>query len=115
MYATQAVIAIFGLSVQQLLHKSFYECIQEASLAEAVTSIENAKVNDSMAYLRFWSRDPRSATPSDQSLPQAGDSPISSVEMEAVISCTSDGLMAVVRRARPVSTDPDIILPVQIT
>lgn len=59
MFATNAVTSILGLDPDQILHTSFYECIQEACLGEAVRCMESAKANDSIAYLRFWSRDPR--------------------------------------------------------
>lgn len=59
MFSTDAVASIFGLSPEQIQYKSFYECIQESCLMDAVRCMESAKANDSIAYLRFWSRDPR--------------------------------------------------------
>ncbi|KAH8736672.1 hypothetical protein BGZ61DRAFT_488389 [Ilyonectria robusta] len=59
MFATEAVNSILGVSAEQVLHKSFYECIRETSLDDAFNCLESAKANDSIAYLRFWSRDPR--------------------------------------------------------
>ncbi|KAH7133474.1 hypothetical protein EDB81DRAFT_659405 [Dactylonectria macrodidyma] len=59
MFATEAVNSILGVSAEQILHKSFYECIRETSLPDAFNCLESAKANDSIAYLRFWSRDPR--------------------------------------------------------
>lgn len=59
MFATEAISAILGVPADQVLHKSFYECIRESSLADACQCLESAKANDSIAYLRFWSRDPR--------------------------------------------------------
>lgn len=59
MFATEAVAAILGVPADQVLHKSFYECIRESSLEDACKCLESAKANDSIAYLRFWSRDPR--------------------------------------------------------
>ena len=38
---------------------SFYYCIAENCLQDAIKCLENAKGNDSIAYLRFWFRDPR--------------------------------------------------------
>lgn len=58
MYATSAVSSILGISPEQVKHKSFYECIQENCLPEAIRCLESAKANDSIAYLRFWFRDP---------------------------------------------------------
>jgi hypothetical protein len=59
MYATNAVSSILGVSAEQITGKSFYECIQENCLPEAIRCLESAKANDSIAYLRFWYRDPR--------------------------------------------------------
>jgi hypothetical protein len=59
MFATEAVAAILGVPADKVLHKSFYECIRESSLEDACKCLESAKANDSIAYLRFWSRDPR--------------------------------------------------------
>ncbi|KAF4971848.1 hypothetical protein FSARC_1451 [Fusarium sarcochroum] len=59
MFATDAIASILGVPADQVQHKSFYECIRESSLDDAFKCIESAKANDSIAYLRFWSRDPR--------------------------------------------------------
>jgi hypothetical protein len=59
MFATDAVSQILGLRPDQIQHKSFYECIANNCLADAVRCLESAKSNDSIAYLRFWFRDPR--------------------------------------------------------
>ncbi|KAH8659167.1 hypothetical protein BGZ60DRAFT_531080 [Tricladium varicosporioides] len=59
MYATSAVSSILGVTPEQFQEKSFYECIQENCLPDAIRCIESAKSNDSIAYLRFWYRDPR--------------------------------------------------------
>ena len=58
-YATNGVANILGISADELNGKSFYYCIQENCLQEAVRCLESAKANDSIAYLRFWFRDPR--------------------------------------------------------
>ena len=59
MYATDAISGILGISADQFTDKSFYECIQENCLPDAIRCLESAKANDSIAYLRFWYRDPR--------------------------------------------------------
>ncbi|KAF5025193.1 hypothetical protein F66182_2769 [Fusarium sp. NRRL 66182] len=59
MFATDAIAEILGVPAEQVQHKSFYECIRESSLDDAFRCLESAKANDSIAYLRFWSRDPR--------------------------------------------------------
>lgn len=69
MYATDSVAHILGLRREQLETKSFYECIADNCLADAVRCLESAKSNDSIAYLRFWFRDPRT----QEELDAAGD------------------------------------------
>ena len=59
MYATNGLADLLGISNDHLTGKSFYYCIQENCLREAVKCLESAKANDSIAYLRFWFRDPR--------------------------------------------------------
>ncbi|KAL3428389.1 hypothetical protein PVAG01_01898 [Phlyctema vagabunda] len=61
LYATNAVSDILGVTPDQLRGKAFYECIQENCLPEAIRCLESAKANDSIAYLRFWYRNPRHA------------------------------------------------------
>lgn len=66
MYATAGVEKILGISGEDMKGKSFYYCIQENCLDEAVRCLESAKANDSIAYLRFWFRDPRIDDPPSQ-------------------------------------------------
>ncbi|EXJ80803.1 hypothetical protein A1O3_07087 [Capronia epimyces CBS 606.96] len=58
MYATDGLSAILGLEPSELIGKSFYYCIEENCLQDAVKCLESAKANDSIAYLRFWYRNP---------------------------------------------------------
>lgn len=205
MFATNAVASVLGLSPDQVKDKSFYRCIQERCLPDALKCLESAKANDSIAYLRFWSRDPEADESEDEDsdedepmaeenqqrsgsdseggganlsggmdvgsdgitdreikqedddepmnlLPSASGSrsrqgpsgnaasssrsenhhqqppaisldggrrrrnarhPMPSVEIEAVVSCTSDGLVVVLRRARPQipPAHPPLVLP----
>ncbi|KAJ2896150.1 hypothetical protein MKZ38_005843 [Zalerion maritima] len=176
MFATNAISPLLGLSAEEIKDKSFYECIQENCLGDAIRCLESAKANESIAYLRFWYRDPRqgefeeneqeeveeddenddadmsnigisnhdgfnidedmdiddveakeeggmdysnaftpygavsrelvrAASPSRSPRPTSRRprrrEPASSFELEAVVSCTSDGLVVVLRRARP--------------
>lgn len=143
MHATNGVQEILGLDPQHLVSKSFYYCIQERCLRDAVRCLESAKANDSIAYLRFWYRNPledddpqqqrreashiqsdrpngtlNGASPRDSSsrttttngfgsgfASRSGSSELSDpereLELEAVVSCTSDGLVVILRRARP--------------
>lgn len=58
-YATNGLANLLGVPADELCGKSFYYCIQENCLKDAVKCLESAKANDSIAYLRFWFRDPR--------------------------------------------------------
>lgn len=58
MFATSGVANILGIRAEQLIGKSFYFCIAENCLSDAVQCLERAKANDSIAYLRFWFRNP---------------------------------------------------------
>lgn len=127
MYATSGVTEILGLSPRQLISKSFFYCIQERCLRDAVRCLEGAKSNDSIAYLRFWFRNPlqgdeieMSGNGSTSSSDATAD-PFSAVpppiELEAVVSCTSDGLVVILRRARapaPTATTPLPSQPVPV-
>ncbi|KAF3093613.1 hypothetical protein TWF569_005042 [Orbilia oligospora] len=62
LYASHASSSIFGVTPSQLTGKSFFECIHEDCLQEAVDALERAKENDSIAYLRFQWRDPINGT-----------------------------------------------------
>jgi hypothetical protein len=79
MYATNAVSSILGVTPEQFKDKSFYECIQENCLSEAIRCLESAKANDSIAYLRFWYRDPRRQEDFDAELREASPSSDSEV------------------------------------
>jgi len=74
MYATNAVLEILGVSPDQFKDKSFYECMQENCVPDAIRCLESAKANDSIAYLRFWYRDPRRQEDFDQEMREASQS-----------------------------------------
>jgi hypothetical protein len=147
MYATTGIDKIIGISSEDMKGRSFYYCVAEASLEEAVRVLESAKGNDSIAYLRFVFRDPRQ---DDQPMDETtdgeettdaemtdvddvphNDTPVSNpttsngnsnetnsnttsphsgtpaaIELEAVVSCTSDGLVVCLRLARPAVPTP---------
>ncbi|KAI9677767.1 MAG: hypothetical protein M1829_002539 [Trizodia sp. TS-e1964] len=63
LFVTRSIVSILGVTDNELMTKSFYECIQENCLPEAIRCLERAKANDSIAYLRFWFRDPRHLEP----------------------------------------------------
>jgi len=172
MYATGGIEQIIGIPSEEMIGKSLYECIDQNCLADAIRCVESAKGNDSIAYMRFFFRDPRQEDPSEPATSDSEDdimtdvaseddsevgtergprqqhdsnsrssdgidvggsaatshansnnnnraasnranssslsahSPYSDardepIELEAVISCTSDGLVVCLRRARP--------------
>ncbi|KAK8010421.1 hypothetical protein PG990_009386 [Apiospora arundinis] len=74
MFATNAVSSILGVSPDQLKGKSFYECIDQNCWADAINCLESAKANDSIAYLRFWYRDPRREEDFDDDASDSEDS-----------------------------------------
>ncbi|KAH7313106.1 putative aryl hydrocarbon receptor nuclear translocator-like protein 2 [Rhexocercosporidium sp. MPI-PUGE-AT-0058] len=74
MYATNAVSEILGISPEEFKDKSFYECMQENCLPEAIRCLESAKANDSIAYLRFWHRNPRREEEADEEMREASQS-----------------------------------------
>ncbi|EZF92432.1 hypothetical protein H113_06715 [Trichophyton rubrum MR1459] len=162
-YATPSIVNVLGIPPSALISTSFYYCIEECCLPQAVQCLESAKANDSIAYLRFWFRDPTDdyntyshppperrrrytnaetntndyntypsqsgcgqgpgsemqslSTPYGSSTPTAShlsnqrpstscSSPPFSphpapIELEAIVSCSSDGLVVIIRRARP--------------
>jgi hypothetical protein len=181
MYATSGLEDVIGIPAETMRGRSFYYCIAQNCLQDAVKCLENAKGNDSVAYLRFWFRDPRiddeppASEDSDEEmttdtseggvdLQSEHDSPHSEkdgmdiddgmkhtsrhssgdsstrrqdtheaifgearvaessassspdrdrdelihdpVELEAVVSCTSDGLVVCLRKARPMIPHP---------
>lgn len=69
MYATEGLSSVLGITGAEMHGKSLYYCIERSCLKDAVTCLENAKANDSIAYLRFWWRDPRLERDADEDLP----------------------------------------------
>lgn len=179
MYATSGIEQIIGIPSDDMIGRSFYFCIAQNCLNDAVKCLESAKGNDSIAYMRFFFRDPRQDDPADpltseseddimtdvtssedeseagtvvsephtsrgqssnsrslgsngmgtssgensmshdtsgnrsgqsrsQSRPFSPGSSVAdeSIELEAVVSCTSDGLVVCLRRARPMQPTP---------
>lgn len=74
MYATDGLADVLGVTGEEMRGKSFYYCIQENCLQDAVRCLENAKANDSIAYLRFWYRDPRLGDDEEPNAQAARDS-----------------------------------------
>lgn len=96
MHATDGLSDLLGISGDELKGKSFYYCIQENCLKDAVRCLENAKANDSIAYLRFWYRDPR------QDDDQLGDTQAEARNQDSALedAVTSDSEMEVDSNSR---------------
>ncbi|KAF3903791.1 hypothetical protein AA313_de0201222 [Arthrobotrys entomopaga] len=77
LYASHATTSIFGISPEALTGKSFFECIDENCLQDAVDALERAKENDSIAYLRFQWRDPTNGAAAAVAAPAAEQPDIS--------------------------------------
>jgi hypothetical protein len=73
MYATSGIEQIIGISGEAMKGQSFYYCIAENCLNDAVRCLESAKGNDSIAYMRFFFRDPRRADPPDAMTSESED------------------------------------------
>lgn len=67
MYATSGIEQIVGIPNEAMKGRSFYFCIQENCLGDAMRVLENAKGNDSIAYLRFYFRNPLVDDPQSES------------------------------------------------
>lgn len=63
MYATSGIEQIIGIPGDAMKGRSFYYCIAPNCLEDAVRCLESAKGNDSIAYMRFFFRDPRQDDP----------------------------------------------------
>ncbi|KAK3678275.1 hypothetical protein LTR78_001570 [Recurvomyces mirabilis] len=88
MYATSGLQDVIGIPAEAMRGRSFYYCIAENCLQDAVKCLENAKGNDSIAYLRFWFRDPRV---DDQRPPPDDDSDDEMTGTEFSVASSVDG------------------------
>ncbi|RPB03224.1 hypothetical protein L873DRAFT_1670829, partial [Choiromyces venosus 120613-1] len=129
LYASSALNGLLGVELDNSVGISFYECIQRECLEDAIQAIEQAKENDSIAYLRFIWRNPGEGPDGRDSTYGEGDNDAAAngngngrahhqqqriqssvgpaLVMEAVVSCTSDGLVVVLRKARPIIPTPE--------
>ncbi|KAI9800843.1 MAG: hypothetical protein M1825_003626 [Sarcosagium campestre] len=78
MYATSSVQEVLGDSPEELRKWSFYECVQQNCLPDAIRCLEGAKGNDSIAYMRFMWRHPNE----DESADEMSSEPTSSDDSE---------------------------------
>lgn len=73
MYATSGIEQIIGIPGEAMKGKSFYYCIAPNCLEDAVRCLESAKGNDSIAYMRFFFRDPRQDDPPEATSSESED------------------------------------------
>jgi hypothetical protein len=73
MYATSGIEQIIGISGEEMKGRSFYYCIAPNCLDDAVRCLESAKGNDSIAYMRFFFRDPRQDDESEGTTSESED------------------------------------------
>jgi len=73
MYATSGIEQIIGISGEEMKGRSFYYCIAPNCLDDAVRCLESAKGNDSIAYMRFFFRDPRQDDPPESASSESED------------------------------------------
>lgn len=81
MYATSGIEQVIGIPSEDMKGRSFYYCIAENCLEDAVKCLETAKSNDSIAYLRFWFRDPRQDDNAHQSTSESEDTDVSMTDV----------------------------------
>jgi hypothetical protein len=85
MYATSGIEQIIGISGEAMKGRSFYYCIAPNCLEDAVRCLESAKGNDSIAYMRFFFRDPRQDDDPEPTSSESGES-----EDDIMTDVTSD-------------------------
>ena len=101
MYATHTSHTLLGIDSHHIQGCSFYDCIDGSSLQQAIRIIEHAKTHNAIAYLEFLFKQP---APLNAEASGDGDrgtlfTSNARVKVECVVSCTTDGLVAVVRHA----------------
>ncbi|KAF2196080.1 hypothetical protein GQ43DRAFT_452585 [Delitschia confertaspora ATCC 74209] len=84
MYATSGMEQIIGIPGDQMKGRSFYQCIDPDCLADAMRCLELAKGNDSIAYMRFYFRDPLQDDPLQTSTSEESEQDGSDEEMTDV-------------------------------
>jgi hypothetical protein len=102
MYATSGIEHIIGIPGEAMKGRSFYYCIQENCLEDAVRCLESAKGNDSIAYLRFWFRDPRQ---DDRQSPTSGSEDDAEMTDADASETDDDGTSATTSPAQSSSAD----------
>jgi hypothetical protein len=130
LYATHAALFVLSCNPEEAVGRSFYEYIDEQYLLGAVNAIERAKENNSIAYLRllwklsiepldehddptdcYYDEDQDQVDEDEDQIQRPGlrpprqrdlTRPPDCREVECIVSCSSDGLIVVVRQAPPI-------------
>lgn len=116
LYATHAIKDLYGEDPLGIVGRSFLDFVDHDCLEGAVDAIDRAKENDSVAYMRFrWrpsahlakraspitdmphSQDATNPAETFKGLHTDNASRARAHEVEAVVSCTSDGIVIVLR------------------
>jgi PAS domain S-box-containing protein len=105
MYATSGIEQIIGISSEAMKGRSFYYCIAPNCLEDAVRCLESAKGNDSIAYMRFFFRDPRQDDPPDVTSSESEDEDMTDATSSDEESEGGVGLGAHSTSGHPSSTD----------
>ena len=101
MYTTTGIQRIIGIPNENMMGRSFYYCIAENCLEDAVKCLETAKSNDSIAYLRFWFRDPRQDDQADPYASDAGNTDASMTDVAMSEDDEDDSVRLVVAQSEP--------------
>lgn len=109
LYATHALKDVTGVDPADVVGRSFLSCMDADCVEGAIDAFDRAKENDSVAYMRFRWSTPRSSsqTPLLENNDRHEPSPTTShdsreaLDVEVVVSCTSDGIIVVLRSASP--------------
>jgi hypothetical protein len=91
MYATSGIEQIIGIPREEVEGRSFFYCIDQTCLSDAVRCVESAKGNDSIAYLRFFYRDPRQEDPPEPSSSDSEDDVMTDITSEDDTDADTEG------------------------
>jgi hypothetical protein len=113
MYATSGIEHIIRVPSEDMVGRSFYSCISRPCLSNAVECMETVKVkgDELIAHLRFQRRGPHTDDESgdDSSYGTKAKSAYGewrAPDVEAFMSCSSDGIVVILRHASSVVLRP---------
>ncbi|CCG80938.1 Predicted protein [Taphrina deformans PYCC 5710] len=111
LHATHALTDITGMNVSDAIGCSFFDIMDIDCVEGAIDAIDRAKENDSVAYMRFRWESPQlrhqqaaagtmiSESNGQQQIGTSDGRSPEDLGVEAVVSCTSDGIIVVLRSA----------------